>query len=284
MKYIRVPLTNLIRVRKIITCFSDTNTPEYRSGVESHDFWELVCLRRGRLIARTGEEEFAVSSGEGILHAPGSLHALRGDGKNPLDFFIISFESSSPVLQGLAGRVFSIASEYRALTDRILEEREACFEVAFMPMTLRTDAPIGGPQMIQLYLEQLLIGILRTEAASTKTSLFTSRREMERRVASDIRKYLEAHLRDAVDMEELCRRFHYGKSRLSAIFRETYDESVMHFYLRRKIEQAESMLRTTEKSIADISAELQFDSPQYFSRIFRKYTGMCPRDYKAKGR
>ena len=84
-------------------------------------------------------------------------------------------------------------------------------------------------------------------------------------------------------MEELCHRFHYGKSRLSSIFREAYGESVMRFYLRRKIERAEVLLRTTEKNIADISAELQFDSPQYFSRIFRQYTGVCPRDYRNDG-
>lgn len=280
MKYIRVPLTNLVRVKKIITCFSFKGTADYRSGTESHDFWELVCPRRGRLIAREEGKEMSLSAGEAVLHAPGALHGLHGDGKNPLDFFIITFESSSPVLQGLAGRPCLISAESRPLIDRIMEERNDSFEADFMPLTLRTDSPIGGPQMIQLYLEQLLIGILRTEAASEKTRLFTSRKEMERRVAADIRKYLEEHLCDRMDMEELCRRFHYGKSRLSAIFREAYGESVMHVYLQSKIELAEKLLRTTEKNIADIAAELQFDSPQYFSRIFRRYTGVCPRDYR----
>ena len=283
MKYIRVPLTNLVRVKKIVTCFTDSPLCDYRSTPESHDFWELVCPRRGRLIAQSAGREMPLPAGEAILHAPGALHALRGDGKSPLDFFIISFESTSPVLQGLAGRPILISAELRPLIDRILEERRSCFETNNMPLTLRADAPIGGPQMIQLYLEQLLIGILRAEAASEKTPLFTSRKEMESRVAADIRKYLEEHLCDKITMEELCHRFHYGKSRLSSIFREAYGESVMRFYLRRKIERAEVLLRTTEKNIADISAELQFDSPQYFSRIFRQYTGVCPRDYRNDG-
>lgn len=282
MKYIRVPLTNLVRVKKIITCFTDTPARDYASAPEAHDFWELVCPLRGRLIAQSAEREMTLSAGEAVLHAPGVEHALCGDGKNPLDFFIISFESTSPVLVGLAGRPILISAESRPLIDRILEERHGCFEEHGMPLTLRTDAPIGGPQMIQLYLEQLLIGILRTEAASEKTRLFTSRKEMESRVADDIRKYLEEHLCDKIAMEELCRRFHYGKSRLSAIFREAYGESVMHFYLRRKIERSEFLLRTTEKNITDIAAELQFDSPQYFSRIFRQYTGVCPRDYRTE--
>ena len=48
MKYIRVPLTNLVRVKKIITCFSFKGASDYRSGTEAHDFWELVATA-GRL-------------------------------------------------------------------------------------------------------------------------------------------------------------------------------------------------------------------------------------------
>jgi AraC-like DNA-binding protein len=58
----------------------------------------------------------------------------------------------------------------------------------------------------------------------------------------------------------------------------------MHWYLSKKIEVAGRMLLEGEGSIAEISGRLQFDSPQYFSRIFKRYMGVCPRDYLSKNR
>ena len=285
MKYIRVPLRNLIRIRKIVTCFTRSATPLHRSGSERHNFWELVYIRRGRAVAQAGGHPKQLMGGEAILHAPNIPHALEGDGKDTFDFFIVSFECHSPVLQGICGRVLGVPMKLRTLTDLILQERRMSFAEGFMPLEARHGAPIGGEQMIQLYLEQLLIGVLRSEAEKNGAGFFTTNGEMEKQVAEDIRSYLETRIEGETDMQELCRRFHYGKSRLSEIFRKVYGESVMHYYRRRKIERAQEYLDCPEeRSVSEIAGELHFDSPQYFARIFRKYAGMSPRDYRSAHR
>ena len=127
--------------------------------------------------------------------------------------------------------------------------------------------------------------MLRSEAEKNGAGFFTTNGEMEKQVAEDIRSYLENRIEGETDMQELCRRFHYGKSRLSEIFRKVYGESVMHYYRRRKIERAQEYLDCPEeRSVSEIASELHFDSPQYFARIFRKYAGMSPRDYRTSRR
>ena len=285
MKYIRVPLTNLLRIKSVVSCFTEDADVDYEAKPEKHNFWEMVYLRRGHMYYLGGETKGHMSAGELILHAPKVVHALGGDGKHPFSFFIVSFYCDSPAMQALAGRPIRVPPHLTHLLDDIIKERKDSFlENKVIPLVARDDAPLGGQQMLGLYLEQLLIGVLRENEKYESTGLFDTREKLERQLAADIRDYLEEHLFDDLKMQELCDRFHYGKSRLSEVFRNVYGDSVMHWYLRKKIAVAGRMLLDGEGSITEISAHLQFDSPQYFSRIFKRYMGVCPRDYLSKNR
>lgn len=280
MKFIRVRLADLLRIKSVVSCFTQDSPADYEARPEKHNFWEMVFLRRGGMWYLGGQTRGDMTAGEMLLHAPNVVHALGGDGKRPFSFFIVSFYCDSPAMQALAGKPMRVPAHLTHLIDDIIKERNDSFlKNKAYPLVAREDAPLGSQQMLGLYLEQLLIGILRENEKHEPTGIFASREKFERQLAAEIRAYLEAHLYDAVDMQALCNHFHYGKSRLSEVFRNVYGDSVMHWYLARKIEAAQQAILNRE-NVAGVSARLQFDSPQYFSRIFKRYTGMCPRDFR----
>ena len=282
MKYIRVPLSTLVRTGRIVTCFRADCPPDHCAAPERHDFYELVYARRGCVVACTEEGNRPLLPGSAILHAPDVVHSLHGNGHDACDFFIITFESTSPVLAAVSGRVLTLPPHLRTLPDLLLEERRRSFDGGFMPLSPRSDAPAGGQQMIRLYLEQILIALIRVaEETGTEHGIFTTADALERQLAADVAAYLSAHLDSRVTLSDLCAVFHYGKSRLCAAFRRVHGDSVMHWYLSARIGAACRALREGEEDIAAIAAQLQFDCPQYFSRVFRQYTGLCPRDYRA---
>jgi len=51
----------------------------------------------------------------------------------------------------------------------------------------------------------------------------------------------------------------------------------IHFYL---IEEAKTVLLGSDKSVAEIAGALGFEYPQYFTRLFKKKTGMTPLEYR----
>ncbi|MGQ9491544.1 MAG: helix-turn-helix domain-containing protein [Anaerolineae bacterium] len=52
-------------------------------------------------------------------------------------------------------------------------------------------------------------------------------------------------------------------------------------YLNRyRIQQAKQLLTNTHKTITEIALEVGFSSSSYFSRIFRRKTGMTPEAYR----
>ena len=48
----------------------------------------------------------------------------------------------------------------------------------------------------------------------------------------------------------------------------------------RRMERAKHLLKNPDKSIKEICAEVGYSDPNYFSRIFKKYQGVSPTEYK----
>lgn len=84
------------------------------------------------------------------------------------------------------------------------------------------------------------------------------------------------------DMAELC---HLSPSYFSRLFSREVGESFTSYVNRKKIEIAKQELRSTAKSISQISAELGYVNTSHFINLFKRYEGITPsvyRQYKYK--
>ena len=59
--------------------------------------------------------------------------------------------------------------------------------------------------------------------------------------------------------------------------------SPVEYRTKMRISAAKSLLRNSSLRVAEIAAEVGFDDPYYFSRIFRKSVGVSPRAYRQSG-
>ncbi len=282
MPYIRIPLKNILNVSKIITLYYFEFAPNYKTRGETHDFWELVYVDSGELDLRGGDESHHLKKGELIFHRPNEFHNVCCDGEHTASVFIITFECRSPAMKFFYGKHMAVPKELRGLLDALVEECTRNFRISSVPLSLNDNAPIGGLQMVQNYLECFLICLMRHEAESVEEQklFYSSQKSMESDVAESMIAYLRADLRRKITLEELSREFHFSISTLCSIFRKNTGESIIHYLMKLKLAEGKRLLRETTESISRISEELGFDSPQHFSRMFRKYTGRSPRDYR----
>lgn len=63
-------------------------------------------------------------------------------------------------------------------------------------------------------------------------------------------------------------------------FKKVYDTTPLDYKNRHKISFAKNLLIDTELSVADIAEQCGIDDQFYFSRIFKKQTGMSPTNYR----
>lgn len=97
---------------------------------------------------------------------------------------------------------------------------------------------------------------------------------------------IEDFIRKSVDngenltVDALCKKFYLTKPSLLAIFHREFNDSPGNYILNYRIAVAKKLLRKTSLSVQEISEKSCFSDYNYFSRIFRKKTGISPSTYR----
>lgn len=94
--------------------------------------------------------------------------------------------------------------------------------------------------------------------------------------------YINDEIETDLTVEDIAKQFAISTSHLSRIFREHTGVTLVEYLNIRKVEECQYFLRTTNKSISDISDSFHFCNQSYFTRIFKKYTGLTPKQYRDK--
>lgn len=92
--------------------------------------------------------------------------------------------------------------------------------------------------------------------------------------------YVESHLRSAMTVSKIAADLYVSESRLQKAFKAEVGCSLGRFITDRLFFKAEQELRTTDRSIKEISEELGFCDPFYFSRRFTERYGASPSAYR----
>ena len=94
--------------------------------------------------------------------------------------------------------------------------------------------------------------------------------------------FLCQHLHDTVSTPMLAARGGLSPSRLAHLFRDHTGMSPQQFLELQRLNRAGKLLELTSRSIQDISEEVGFNCPFYFSLRFKRHTGLSPRDYRKR--
>lgn len=98
-------------------------------------------------------------------------------------------------------------------------------------------------------------------------------------------KHIEATMRANLDkslsLDDLATTCNLSKYHFATKYREATGYSPIKHFLHMKIEAACQLLDTTDLRISAVSEAVGYDDPLYFSRLFRKITGLSPKDYRA---
>ena len=92
--------------------------------------------------------------------------------------------------------------------------------------------------------------------------------------------FINDELETELSVEDIAKHFRVSTSHLSRIFREHLARTGKTFKKVRRVEESQYYLRNTNKSISDISRQYHFCNQSYFTRIFKKYTEVTPKQFR----
>lgn len=92
--------------------------------------------------------------------------------------------------------------------------------------------------------------------------------------------YISFHLEDPLPLKRLAEIANVNPSSLSTRFKKETKVTLTDFINQKRIEQSIILLNTTDLPIHKIAEKVGILDENYFSRLFRKYMGMAPREYR----
>lgn len=137
------------------------------------------------------------------------------------------------------------------------------------------DCKTGYEDLLTMYLRQIFLLVQRTRQEERPTVSTYIQEEME-----FARRYFNEHYNESISIQE------YAESRNMSVcyfqrnFKQIVKHTPMQYLLTIRVNNAASLLETTDYSMAEIAAIVGYEDPLYFSRLFRKIKGVSPRDYR----
>lgn len=92
--------------------------------------------------------------------------------------------------------------------------------------------------------------------------------------------YINSHIYEDISIDNICSAVHISKYHFCRQFKKATGLTVMEYILKTRIVIAKNMLLKEKITITEISSRCGFSSVSYFSRIFKKETGMTPLKYR----
>ena len=97
-----------------------------------------------------------------------------------------------------------------------------------------------------------------------------------------ILKYIHEHITDEIEVEELAGVACVTKTYFIRLFKQEFGISPVQYINKKKVERAQLLLFTTNKSVKEVSYMLGISDHSYFIRLFRKLVGITPQEYRRK--
>ncbi len=92
--------------------------------------------------------------------------------------------------------------------------------------------------------------------------------------------YMRSNLHTQLSVEEIAANSYLSVSHFSYLFKKTTGVSPVDYFIQLKLQKACQLLFFGTKHIKEIATELGYDNPYYFSRLFKKYIGKAPKEYR----
>lgn len=287
-KYFKHKLQNLINISRIVTIHYFEFEKDFKTKGESHDFWEFVYAEKENLLCTADGTPVTLSEGEILFHKPNEFHTLSANGKSAPNVFIVSFECKSDAIRFFENKKLRLNKNLVQFIYRIWEEGKRTFDIPYSDPALKkmeflASPTLGGEQLIKNYLEIFLVNLLR-EQTETKdgNKIFLPNKELSAKPVREVVTLLENNLYTTLTIDDICLKTAYSRAYLFRVFKAQTGNTIMEYYMHLKIQRAKQLLRENELSVKEISDVLAFNEPNYFTKTFKRVTGLTPTAYKRR--
>lgn len=245
------------------------------------NFYAIILIQKGKGIVSIDNQTRELSAKDAIFFYPYQKIKWETDAENPLegiciqfhpDFFCIDIHASEIGCQGL---LFNNPFYNTIFKCDDGEFSNICQMVGQMQKELQ-NISFASLQMISSLLKIILINSVRLKLKEQTETDKVQLPEMARKIELLVNQnFIKNH---SVDF--YCQALNVSKSTLNRQCKIFFGVTIQQILFNKLISQSKNKLYITDFSIKQISIELGFEDPLYFSRFFKKQTGVSPFEFR----
>lgn len=250
----------------IVNCtgVSVFETP-FRAGMpQGRSDYYLMFLACGQLEVETGGIAFTLKAGDAFIYPPEQGYGYRLTENEKMVYLWAHFTGAE--------------------AENLLEE------CGLQPNIVYHAEPEAMAETFE-GIQRLFItkpALYQLEAAARLTVLLARLGRVSRREESAVPperlqtslQYLNRHYAEPIAMEQLANMEFLSVSRYAALFKQAMGRSPQQYLINLRLHNARGMLLETDLGIGEIARSVGYDDPLYFSRLFHRYFGTSPREYR----
>ena len=283
MKYVSKTLNNTLSVTGIVNLHFFEFDRGFSTDDEEHPFYELVFVNSGSLLVTSEDYSGTLKKNELIIHRQNTAHSLRCPPEISPSVIIIGFECDSTLIDSFSYSPIELdATAIRRLAEIVKEGRgvfKPPYNIPVYDMKKKKHQQLGAEQMLRILLEYFLIRLIRGQA-TIELAEEAGERTL---IVQEIIDYVSDNYREKFTIDELAFIFRTNRATLCKQFKAATGKTLVEFINNKKLEVAKDRILNTSDTFTAISEYLNFESIHYFTRFFKKLTGVSPREFRTRG-
>lgn len=147
---------------------------------------------------------------------------------------------------------------------------------------LSEELKIISPEKVE-QIGKLLYYLLphQLEADSEKSHNFLSKTPgKQQEMVDKALYYIGIHFAENLSLEDVATEVHLNPTYFSSLFKQNTGNSFREHLNKVRIEESKRLLTSTTQSIVHIATAVGFEDQSYFSKVFKKHTGVTPKQFR----
>jgi len=103
------------------------------------------------------------------------------------------------------------------------------------------------------------------------------------RIVERVHRHIREHIGDDLSLTALAELVYLNPAYLSVLYKQTTGQNLSDYIANVRLEKAKELLQHSPLKIHELAAAVGFDNAGYFTRFFRKHTGLGPQEYREQG-
>lgn len=267
-----------------------TQYPDFIGVIHKHTFIEIVYILSGSATHIIGDRSVPATKGDLFIINYDTPHTFVRDESSdePLIAYDLLFTPSffdssllnSVFFESISSSFlfYSLFPEQQIASDvHISGSSYSAFGELFNKMYLEfTNRERGYINIIRAYVTELIVKIFRKMESTQNKEVSSGQKQ----VVNSTLAYLRKNYKKQISLDELAAQVFLSKDYFSRLFRETTGMPTSAFLQKIRVEEACNLLASSNIAIKDVAHQCGFHDIKYFYSIFKKLTGLTPRQYR----